>query len=305
MPRLSRAYFPNPERPYAGQHYVYYIFTRDAQLGIMPYCTSGEYPFTVTLSKKNKSLEEQLVEFLNVGRYSRWSLDKSLWGAIDTLSHYLVNFGETYLEIVDKDDENKTGIADKKLEFLPLGKVIKLFGNYIQVVPARNWEHGERKFYVIPSDKIWHLSLPRKLGTPRQHRNMLKRLKVLSGSMPDFALMDGALGGSAKYDFKVHHQNKDIAVEHTTAGWGSIRSLGRIKGTTEYYYIANILQSAYSRALLREHILSEINNLLCTLGIKNSIRIEGIVSSTEIEETIVQLEQGEIGFTEALKAIKD
>ena len=68
--------------------------------------------------------------------YSRRSLDKSLWGAIDTLSHYLVNFGETYLEIVDKDDENKTGIADKKLEFLPLGKVIKLFGNYIQVVPA-------------------------------------------------------------------------------------------------------------------------------------------------------------------------
>lgn len=303
MPRLSRAYFPNTERTDLGS-YVY-MFTRDVHTGIMPFRNGSKYPFTVTLSRKNRKLEEQLTKFLGIGRSSSWSLEESLWDTVDTLSHYLASSGEVYLEIVHEVEKDKSGIVGKNLVFLPLGKVIKLFGNYIQIVPIKNWIRGEKKFYAIPSERIWHIKLPRKLGTPRKHRKMLSRLKMLSEPMPKFAQDDGDLGISAKYDFMSHYRIRDLAIEHTTSNWGSIRSLSRIKGTTEYYYIVNRLQSAHSQALLREHILSETNKLFKNLGIKNSIRVEGLALSNEILDTIKKLEDGKIGFSEALKAIED
>lgn len=305
MSRLSRAYFPNNGRSNDEPILYAFMFIRDMHTGIMPFRNGGKYPFTIKLSRKNENLKKQLKEFLNIGQFGGWSLDESLWNAVDTLSHYLATFGEVYLEIVHEDDKSKAGVTDKKLEFLPSGKVFRLVNNYIQFVPIKNWERGEKKLYVIPSDRIWHIKLPRKLGTPRQHRKMLKKLNLLSEPMPEFALKDGKLGGSANYDFISHHLSKDIAIEQTTANWGSISSLSQIKGTTEYYYIVNRLRSTRSQALLREHILSEINKLLCQLGIKNSIKVDGLVLSTEILEAIKKLEKGEVGFSEALKVIKD
>lgn len=303
MPRLSRAYFPNTERTDLGS-YVF-MFTRDVHTGIMPFRNGTKYPFTVSLRRKNQNLEKELTRFLDIGRSSGWSLEESLWDTVDTLSHYLASLGEVYLEIVHEDEKDKPGIAGKNLEFLPLGRVIKLFGNYIQIVPIKNWMPGEKKFYFIPSDRIWHIKLPRKLGNPRQHRKMLRSLRLLSEPMPKFAQSDGDLGASAKYDFISHYRNRDLAIEYTTSNWGSIRSLSQIKGTTEYYYIVNRMQSARSQALLREHILSETNKLLKNLGIKNSIRVEGLVSSSDILDAIKKLEEGKIGFSEALKAIED
>ncbi len=303
MPRLSRAYFPNVER--GNDEFYASIFTRDVHTGIMPFRNGGKYPFKVSLSRKNKNLEKQLSEFLHIGQFGGWSLEESLWDAVETLSQYLSTFGDVYLEIVHENDKDEAGITGKKLEFLPLGKVFRLNSNYVQIVPLSDWKRGEKKFYLIPSSRIWQIKLPRKLGTPRQHRRMLKQLNALSEPMPNFALKDGTLGSSSKYDFTAHHRNKDIAVEQTTSTWGSIRSLSRIKGTTEYYYIVNRLQSSRSQALLREHLLSEINKLLKRLGVKNSVKTEGLKSSSEISEAIKKLEKGTISFSEALDVTKD
>ena len=304
MPRISRAYFPNAKHRDSDEFYAS-MFTRDVHTGILPFRNGSKYPFSVSLSRKNLSLEKQLTEFLHIGQFGGWSLEESLWDAVETLSQYLATFGDVYLEIVYEDDKEAVGLTGKKLEFLPVGKVFKLYGRYVQVVPYSDWKRGEKKFYIIPSSRIWHIKLPRKLGTPRQHRKMLKRLNALSQPMPEFALKDGSLGSSVKYDFTNHRQNKDIAVEQTTSTWGSIRSLSRIQGTTEYYYIVNRLQATHSQALLREHIFSEVNKLLKRLGVKNSVKIDGLKSSVEILEAIKKLENGTVSFSEAMDVTKD
>jgi hypothetical protein len=303
MPRLSRAYFPNAK--HTNTEFYASMFTRDVHTGIMPFRNGGKYPFTISLARKNQNLEKQLNEFLHIGQFGGSSLEESIWDATETLSQYLATFGDAYLEIVYEDEKITNGIANKKLQFLPLGKVFKLYGSYSQVVPLRDWKKSEKKFYLIPATRIWHIKLPQKLGTPRQHRTMLRHLNALSEPMPEFAMKDGTLGGSSNYDFTTHHRNKDIAVEQTTSVWGSISSLSRIKGTTEYYYIVNRLQATYSQALLREHIFSEINKLLKQLGVKNSIKIEGLKSSEELSEAIKKLEKGTISFSEAIEATKD
>lgn len=304
MSRLSRAYFPNREHSSPELLYYAFMFVRDIHTGIMPYRTGGKYPYTTRLSRNNQTLSRELAKFLSIGHHDGILLDETLREAIETLSRYIVTFGEVYLEIVYEDVKNKTGIKNKKLEFLPWSKVIRVFGRYIQIVPLRNWKRGEKIFYIIPSDRIWHIKLPRKLGTPHEHRKMLKKLNALSESTPKFVHENGDLGHSAKYDFIAHQHAKKIAVEQATYRWGSIPSLGRIDGTTEYYYIINTLRIAYSQVLLREHIINEINGLLGKLGIKNSLKIEGLKLATDIKDTIKKLEKDEMGFDEAVSAIK-
>ena len=302
MPRLSRAYFSNVKQDNLGSHA--FMFTRDIHTGIMPFRNGRTYPFTIKLARKNQRLEDQLKEFLDVGTHGgRNQLDETVWNIVDILSHYLASFGDAYLEIIY--DSDKSGLKGKKLEFLPRGKIVKLFSRYIQLAPARDWERNKKKFYVIPSSRIWHVKLPRKLGTPQQHRKMLKQLSLLSELMPKFALKTSDRGNSEKYDFTAHRKARDIAIESATSRWGSISSLGRIEGTTEYYQIVNGLQIAYSKALLREHIINEVNSLLARLGIRNSLKVTGLKTSVEINDTIQKLERGEIGLTDAINATKD
>jgi len=303
MSRISRGYFPNQKPSEISSSLYASIFIRDVYTGIMPYGFRKESKFKAELTRKNQKLEDNLKELLDIGHRSGWSLSEAVSGAIETLSHYLITFGEVHLEIVCEKDE--TGTTNKSLEFLPQGVILKVFNNYVQFVPLTNWVANEKKFYVIPANKIWHIKLPKSLGTPRSHRRLLKKLVLLSEPMPEFALKDNTLGNSNKYDFVAHHDKKELAVEQITAAWGSFPSLRRIKHTTEYYFIMHGLQFAHSKSILREHVLCEINRLLENLGIKNSIKISGLVSAAEVEGIITKLESGEIGFAEAVEKTKE
>jgi len=304
MSRLSQRYFPRKKRPKDEPAHYAFMFIRDIHTGIMPFRTGREYPFTVKLKRKNESLEEQIKDFLSIGRGAGWSITEELRDMVGTLSHYLVALGDIYIEIVQDGKSDKKSLAGKQLVILPRGKVLRVYKYYIQVVPFESWKRGEKKFHFIPSDNIWHLKLPKKLGSPSRHRRTLKKLNLLSNTTPAFVFEDGKLGGSVNYDFTKHRYNSEVAVENTTSEWGSIWSLSQIKGTTEYYYIVNRLRSCRSQALLREHIISEVNRLISRVGVKNSIQVKGLALSSDISEAISKLERGEIGFEEAMKATK-
>lgn len=306
MSRISKAYFPNYRPTDLSSEFYASIFIRDVHTGIMPYKHQRNSSVVIELCKTDKKLSEKLKDFLYVGHYSAgWHLSETITDSIEAIAHYLVALGEEYFEVVDTSDKHKDGITSKKLERLPYGKVIKVFNNYVQLVPLSDWRRNEKKFYIIPADRIWHIKIPRKLGTPRSHRRLLKRLAKLSVPMPEFTNKDGDLGQSAKYEFVLHHDKKELAVEQLMVKWGSIPSLRQLKHTTGYYYIVHNLQFLRSQAILREHILSEINDLIQRLGIDNKIMMSGVGVATDIEAAIKKLDKGEIGFSEALKTAKD
>jgi hypothetical protein len=71
---------------------------------------------------------------------------------------------------------------------------------------------------------------------------------------------------------------------------------------SEYYYVAHSLQFMRSQALVREHIVAELNNLVRRLGVSSAIRVEGLPTAALIAENIVKLEKGEVSFTTVLQA---
>lgn len=155
MSRLSRAYFSNVKQGNLGS--LTFMFTRDVHTGIMPFRNGRTYPFTIKLARKNQRLEDQLKEFLDVGAHGSGNqLDETVWNIVDILSHRLAGFGDAYLEIVY--DSDKSGLKDKKLEFLPHGKIVKLFSRYIQLVPARDWERNKKSFMLYRQVEFGTLS---------------------------------------------------------------------------------------------------------------------------------------------------
>ncbi len=304
MSRISRGYFPSSAGRSSETGHIAFMFTRDLPLGMMPFRSrrSGS-SFSARLATPNPQLERQLKDVLHVRGYGGHDLGDALIDFVHDTTQYLGANGEMYFEIVD-DGSNGDVLAGKSLELLPHGKVLRLFNKYAQLVPFKDWKKGEPKVIFIPAKKIWHLTLPSQLGSPRRQRRLIRKLKLMAEPMPKFASKDGKLGNSAQYDFMLDHKRKDLAVEYITHDWGSIPSLRQIKGTTEYYYIVHSMQFSYSQALIREHILKEINGLLARLGTKNTIKVEGLPVAKDINDAILNLQKGEIGFKEAVEVTK-
>lgn len=306
MSRIPRTHFSQSRVSETGSFYSA-IFIRDMSTEVMPFRDGATYPFTVSLSSKDKSLEKDLIAFLqSICMYgSAQFLDDVFHDAVEGIAQCLISDGEVYLEITSVDNKSQKGIQHKQLMFLPWDTIIHISRRYLQIVPIKGWEHGKKKYRVIPSDRIWHIKLPDILGTPREHRNTLKRLKSIPASIPNFVLDSGDFGRSVQYDSQVYRHDQIVAVEQITQKWGSILNHDLAEDATEYHDIVENLRAYYSKAVLREHIIAEMQILLIRMGIENHIRVDDLKSSADIAIAIRRLENGEIGFKEALEAVKD
>src|SRR5205814_3516929 len=167
MSRISRAYFPSSASSRSEIMHYAFMFTRDLPLGLMPFRSRRRgTAFNAKLARPNAQLETQLRTFLHVGGYGGHDLPDAIIEFVDDAAQYLGAHGEMYFEIVD-DDSGSSVLAGKSLEILPQGKVLHLFGKYIQLVPIKDWKKSEPKAIFIPAKNIWHLTLPKKLGSPR------------------------------------------------------------------------------------------------------------------------------------------
>lgn len=186
---------------------------------------------------------------------------------------------------------------------LPSGKVKRRGGKFLQVLPPEDRRPGEPEALRIPVSRMWHVKLPSELGTPKAYRRMLIELAQRE-PLASFALEDGRLGANQGYEFSVHRRASDIAVERATRAWGTIPSLQRIAGATEHYYVARRLQFLRSQALVREHVVAELNRLLNRQGVSAAVRVDGLPTAAEISDHMTKLSRGEVSFTAALQACR-
>jgi hypothetical protein len=299
--RQSIAYFSSREGRILGGHA--FLLARDIPLGILPIGGSRRHPeFKVELLPADEDRAAWLNRFLGVGEYERHALDESFVDFIETAAEYIAHYGEVFFEILNDQDGSPAELAP-----LALGRVLSLPRSYWQIVPKKDRDEIGKRFVSIPRDRIWRLTLPRRLGSPRSHRRLLRQLEALSSpSMPAFALKNPFdQGRSVGYEFGVHRAAADRLVERATRRWGTTMSIQRpIGDSNEYFFIARRLAFLEAQALLREHLVAELNLLLRRLKIDASVKIDGVSTASEIAATLKRLHRGEISFAEALDSTR-
>lgn len=293
--RRSLNYFPSREGTIPGGHA--FLLARDIPSAIMPIRGSRTNPeFGVELAPSGK--EDWLVQFLDVERYGRESLEETIVQFVEVAADYIGHYGDFFQEILFSDSE------PSKLVRLPPGRMVSVPRSVLQIVPRADRAELGKSFVSIPRNRIWRISLPHGLGSARSYRRLLRRLAALSDpSMPDFALKDLGHGRSVGYEFSAQHEAAERLMERAMRRLGSVPSLQSPVGdSTEYFYISRRVQFRHSQALLREHIIAELNGLLRRLGISATVVVSGLVTSAQLAETARRLHQGEISFEDTLNA---
>lgn len=299
--RLSIPYFPgvgatDPSDAIQGRAF---LFVRDLPLGIVPLRTHEAEGFDVELEPASREAADWLARLL-VTRNHQFGLGDALCDFIHELVGSLAYSGEMLFEIVSSaSDSGEQRLPAVELAPLPRGRVFRIGGRYVQLVP--DYARGElgKRYVVIPGDRIWRLRFPSELGSPHDHRRLLRNLRSISDITPAFA-MGPAMGSDVPgYDFPTFRLMADAEVEHLTGRWGSIPSLQRIDGTTEFYFFAQMLRFRRAQALVREQIVKDINVLLDRLGVGSVLSIKGLPTSDQIARLARDLQSGSIDFARA------
>lgn len=296
--RHAVLYFPSRDTgqlPATGDGW---FLARDIPLGIMPLRHGvGEQAFSVELQPHDEKVAEWLTTFLYIGQFEPRYLGRAVEDFVQTVASYIGYYGEIYFDITESDDGKPA-----RLRPLPRGHIVRTPRKYLQIIPkADRGNHGRRRWVAIPKQKLWHLGLPPELGTARSYRRLVRRLSELSPLGNPLALPSPDDTTSSGYDFVAHRDACERLQEKALRRWGTVLSKQRPVGpSTEYFYIARRVAFHRSQALLREHIITELNILLPKLNIGHSVVISGAPTAKDISTILARLHKGDISFKQAL-----
>jgi hypothetical protein len=302
--RRSVAYFgvSRREHPAVG-HLMASMFVEDIKL-VSLRARRKEQGFEVALNSAEQNSEREVANLL--GEFDtgwRGELEETVPRFVDEAVLYLAYFGETRYELVRPPNVGAPDSLRASLVILPPGGIVDLGYWIVQLVPPGSWRDVGKRLAVLPKSDVWHLTLPRELGGAKGHRRLLRALAEASAPAPEFSLEDmRRQRSSLGYDFKQYHRDMEIAAASLTLDWGWPGRGMWNESCLEYFTVYRNLRFARSRAVLRDHVIRELNSLLEREGFKCSIVVKGVPDPSEFDDLIRRLSEGQLSFKDGVKA---
>jgi len=289
------------------------MLIEDIHTGIVPF-SYDDYKSAsrVFLEPASQNVENLICKALPTHYGRSDDLRGMVCGFIRYATHVLSAYGQLQCEIVYfYNDKDKTKPVAFELSHLPHGIVRQIMGIpfYLTAVEDEHRDSGIlNRIRRIDASRLFTLEAPSAFGSPRSHRRLISRLARLGQSvMPSFALEEmKKQNGEKLFDFKSYRRSYELWIASVTRhlGW-TARGTFR-EGTTEYYRLVRHLRMNRQRALLRNHILSQLNDVLIrigsVIGFKGQIRMEGLSNPEKFDDMLNKLAKGELAFMEAWKA---
>lgn len=270
-----------------------HMFTEDVHLAIMPIGgrTDKQQEFAVEFQGDAPDCERAKEVVGELGEFDRYDTAGMVCDAVDNVARHLALEGRAVFEIIyDEEQIYLNGLTTKNL--------IKAFNWYLQLIPPGDWELWKRKFTFASKRKIWKVEMPQELGGVWGYKNVLRKLRRYNHLGPDFYRQDLERGITAKdFDFSKYVRSGEIYYNRITHAWGWNRRDWSQAKCTEFYSFYKMLSFRYAQALLREHILDEINRLLSRLSINSKLVVTGIPTAKEIMQIRNDMQKGELSFT--------
>lgn len=275
-----------------------HMFTEDVHLAVMPIGgkTEKHSEFNIKLEGSDKDFERALELCRSLAQYEPYDIVEVICDAVDRVTLHLAWYGYAVHEII-RDDEDSSkyhlySFTSKRLYRVP--------GYFIQLVPKKDYEYFKKRYVIIPSKDIWKISMPSTLGGTFGYKRMLAGLKRFQAIGPKFWRNDLENQIQTKgYNFQEYVRNTEIYYTKITKRWGWNRRDYSQRNCTEFFTIYKGITFRWAQAVLREHIIREINKLLSRLQIDVQIIVSGIPSAADILRIQQELLQGEIDFQSA------
>ena len=272
------------------------MFTEDVHLAVMPIGgrTERNKNFAVALEGSPDVCERARALLGELSKFDRHDLARVVCDAVSEIARHLAWEGCAVYEIIS-DESNIThvrGFTSRRL--------VRFSRWYLQIIPRGDWELWERKLVVISASKIWHLEMPTVLGGHKDYKTALEKLRKFENLGPPFWRKDLDRGEQSKnFDFQRYADNSEIYYRQATKVWGWNRRDWSQDRSTEFYSFYKMVNFRWAQAVLREHIISEINILFLRLGMDCILKVSGLPTSDEIVKVREELLSGSISFSQA------
>ncbi len=275
---------------------------RDVTIELMPDLPLGKSIIMDAFSKEDRHI----------------NLSNTISKFIEEAAFHLAYKGIVRYEIVkeplsqskEADDESEPieqgEQADVKFKVLYIpGRVVRLGTHYLQILPRAERAQRGKAFIVIPAANVWSLRIPSELGGSRKLRRLLRILARSSTPLPKFVLAAmSSLSEMKDFSFTDFAKLKHLAVACESVQWGwPVRDTWRDE-TLEYFRVYRHLRFTLAMAILRESILSSMNDLLKQLGFSTPFILKGLPTTADVRNCIAKLAKGEATFEDAMKLIR-
>lgn len=272
------------------------MFTEDVHLAVMPIggISRKQSAFSITLNGSKDECEraEQLIEY--IAQYDRHDLTKSVSNAVEEIAKRLSWEGCAVYEIIHNEDSTPYlyGFTSKNL--------VRLLGWFLQIIPKGDWERYSKKWILIPSTKIWCIEMPEALGGRKGYLSTISKLKQFDSFGPKFWRADMVYSNQSNaFDFQRYNRISEIYRRKVTRAWGWNSRDWSQERSTEFFCFYKMITFRWAQAVLREHIVMELNSLFCRLEIDCKIIVTGLPTAEEIKGIRCKLVTGELTFTSA------
>lgn len=283
---------------YGRGHYKH-MFIEDVVTGIIPiHLNSDDDKSKASLECNDCDLDlikNILNSFTQYGE--KYNIDRLIKDAIEGIARDIAWYGESIYEIC-KISENEI----KFISLIPTNFIdLKLF--YIQTPPKNTEKRLFPKF--INSKNLWKISIPKSLQKNYSYKKVLSSIDLFDSTMPKPMRDDLYQGNSlSTYDSKKYREKQFIHVNELTRDWGwDQRKVFANSETTPFFNQYKLLKFKQSQTIFREHIVSELNSLFSKLRIDAEVKIEGLLTSKELEEYIKKYLNDEIPYDDIFKLL--
>lgn len=275
-----------------------HMFRQDLNSYCLPHSdTHHSAPYRVYIhgDKRNEALSWALIRGLSE-RNTRFNRD-AFADAYRNIIMYIADRGEYTFAISENEDGHPALMLSRHRNYY------RRYGPIcVKTSPQPNSDWTSRKVVrcLVTTRGTWTLRLPRSIQSPAQYRAMTNALRSRS-----LGFGENVAGLFARGDAKVSDYTylSDSHLLQTCKSWrwdGRLSSPNRIN---EFHRLFLNLSWRQNMAILREHVVKELNLLLKELGYGTRFGVCGLISSEQYGEALHRIYDKESGLDQAYDMI--
>lgn len=291
------------------QHGLSRMYYEDCHQRLIPYVFNEDAKFKVNvIPVASSSLVGQLFS-------KRGSDDESLEACfrefLSEATQLLILDQAAIFEICEVSDDDESERAQKRLTLISvLADSVEFQGDkVIQEVKQSSFQDAQT--IAIPKESVFLVEPPNWIEDGVGFRFVISNLieETKRGFVPT-NLFESARKKENFFDYSEFRRMQEIRILRLTraSGWqGRTQYSARI---TEYYFVERYLRFVHNNLLMRDYLIGEINKRLFPALRKQGLDVEsiglsGLPTAQDILSILDELNDGKIGFKEALKRARE
>lgn len=275
-----------------------HIFIGDVNLGVVPFRFAQQENENIEANVSGIDAEQAYGILQSLAEYKEKNKRELIFKVVSTIIRNMLYSGRIHYEINLKDNQYY-------LNYFTSHGLHTFFNVLWQRVPKVDREWLKKRGAINFKSRIWIIEIPKSLGGKQGYLRLIKELAEDSDMFPA-RLGEDIFKKLNEYSFDSikYHKNQKIRIHSVLQNWGGIQRDFSLDDVNEFYLIYRITQFERSKAILREYVIAQLNDLFKRLKLDAQISVSGIPTVENIEDVLKKMHIGDVSLDQVRELTK-